>query len=236
MVEFSYQPNGPETQVALRMHRGYVFDLVGWWEPHMPKKAPAPPGTPQKDAFLWLLWPTLEPKTQANAAQFNVPGGGTMIHVLLRGWSDWPRDPLPTKTLDAYLNRLVLFEREQVVLYLGEPTPPLVDYAPRYGLSVQGAAPDFLRSMNKLGDAQILLPSDWSGTVAPSAVIRCTFEEVPDPEDAPGAYRTPQCKHWFVHRASGSIVSLGYRRVHLPEWQSIQSRVDALLSSFVVKP
>ena len=202
----------------------------------MPKKAPAPPGTPQKTAFLWFLWPVLEPKTLANAAQFNVPGGGNMIHVLLGGWSDWEWDPLPAKTLDAYMIRLVRLTRQQVVGYLGQPTPLLVDYRPRHGLSVQGAAPDLLRSTQKFGKEQVLLPSNWLGPDAPSAVITCTCEEVPEPEDAPGTFGTPQCKHWFVHRGSGSVVSLGYRRIFLPEWQTIQSRVDALLSSFVVKP
>lgn len=215
--------------VHLRVPYGYVNDLVGWWEPHMPKAsttlvAPAP----QTEELLFMTWPEMGPKTVENAKRFSDPLASDLLVLV--------------KALDTSKAGLSEFLQRRLVLYKDSDSisrPYLMTaYPERFGLAVEG----MLRSMQgepvPMGGVrefdQFMRPLD--AELAKDLFITCTSEDVPEPEDAPKSHRVPLCAMHFANQTLHAIVDVGFRRKHLSEWRDIHQRVGALLNSFVIPP
>lgn len=114
----------------------------------------------------------------------------------------------------------------------------LVRKAPRFGLKRIGPEKFVVEEWRKTSNRyRAPIYSDmWFDGETPEdsrSVIVCGSDEfsdgTPDPENGPNRV----CSHYFTVEKLHARVKLFYAKKHLKEWQNIQTRVDALLSSFV---
>lgn len=228
-VDIHLQAAPGTPSVHLRVPYGYVNDLVGWWEPHMPKASAAPVApAPQTEELLFMTWPEMGPKTVENAKRFSDPLASE-LRVLV-------------SALDTSKAGLSEFLRRRLIHYKDSDSISrshlMTAYPERFGLTVKGMPRSMQGEPVRMGGErefdQFMLP--MGAETAPILFIQCTFEDVPEPEDAPKSHRVPQCSMHFANEALHAIAKVGFRRKHLSEWRDIHKRVDALFNSFVVPP
>lgn len=236
-IETSLQaPDLLQPPVRLRIPRGYMNDLVGWWEPRMPQPARVPLDQTQRMLTLWATWPDMQPKSPRNAAQFH-DTNQLSLHISVDAIPRHlgTRDSRITDPRD-YMKIRRGWQEEFAKAYL---EVDLVERTPRYGLGVRvvpmsswdathpdGRPRGFQEVMVPLGDAED----------RPTTVISCPYERVPEPERrAPGVY-TPHCEQYFPMPELDAEVKVHYRRTQLPRWREIQQRTEALLRTFIVQP
>ena len=233
--EALFQPHMSIKPMKLRIPMGYIPDMVGWWEPYMPEGVKRPgPGEIEESILLFTTWPEMQPKNIENQHRFSdkEQTWGT-IHI-----SSVP------KGLDFDLQERMEFTAQVYRRSISriEGVERLIQYPSRYGLEVEGLPIDLLKKRLRPGSLsierndQVLTRKDSKGNV--TTFFKCTFDFVPEPEEFAKyeeAEVVPQCEHFFIHHELKAIVSMGYRRKYLPQWQELEARARTVLSSFIVQ-
>jgi hypothetical protein len=204
-----------------------------------------PPDTrypPHQEMLLTALWPGLEPQTIANRAEFNIGGGGRLMMALLQSSAVETFENKDYNALQAAYDVAVKFSTEMlcVPLAMGPPYTTFDKHpcykraqpdvkSPQFGLQRVGVDfskyPDMMgRLRYSLAQNDIYYARDSEGQL--QIVIWCTAEE--------SEAGVPQCKQIFVNKKLNALVSVGYRRVYLQDWQRIRAAWEQLLDSFIV--
>lgn len=231
-TEIVYEVDKSGRTMRLRMHPGYVVDLVGWWEPWMPKGARPELGQPKSTILLWMLWPTLEYSTPANLSKLKDPKGNGLT-ILINGLAstrfnapgDRPQD-LVRSSLETAL--------DQMLQSNGPTLVPVMEFKPRHGLRAFGPSLDDRPTQSGLS-YQILIPEGSGLTVESNVYLRCVHEGVPEPEASPTSRFVPHCSQRFASERFRAMVDVHYRRIHLSNWRQIQKQVEQKLESFIVE-
>jgi hypothetical protein len=233
--EALFQPHASIKPMKLRIPMGYIPDMVGWWEPYMPEGVKRPgPGEIEETIWLFATWPEMQPKTQENQHRFSdrAQTRGTILFSSIRGNTAFQ--------LQDEMELRFQIRRESISRIDG--VGHLIAYPPRYGLDVEGLPVELIKKRARPWDMpvdsydQVLTRKDASGNV--TTFLKCTFDYVPDPEELPNPEKAnvrPQCEHFFIHHELKAIVSMGYRRKYLPQWQELEARARTVLSSFIVQ-
>jgi hypothetical protein len=235
-IETTFQaPDLLMPPVRLRIPRGYLNDLVGWWEPKLPQPTRTPLTEPQKILLLWATWPEMGPKTQDNRKRFDQPRQLTLAIAM----EAIPFNVIPgiNQTTDPREFMTVRKALSEEFVKAGLKAD-LVEHTPRFGLRVRGVPLAFWGtpgpgSSPREDFGQVMTPLD-DRSETPSTVIWCHFELLKEPEEAPDSGRIPHCSHYFPMPEIDAEVKVHYRRNQLAQWREIEERTRTLLRSFIV--
>jgi hypothetical protein len=187
--------------------------------------------------LLETLWPDLPKRTINNHADYNVPGGGRILRVLLNSWAT-DFDPAKADFLHlalqadmaVSLSKLCYTSKRGVICY----TVDKLDHKQEeFGLEHEGI--DFNKYPGLPEDSYVLHDDIYFSPDLGSnlkTLIICTADEA---KASHGVSLTPQCQHYFTYEPLNAGVVVSYRKVYLKDWKSIQQSITALLGSFIVK-
>lgn len=225
-VETRWPLGSPDNVVRLRVPHAYV-----WWGGAGFAAALGPnyrdPNVvgPHLDTFiLEALLPDLAPKTPENADKFKDGISGQVVEMVVNNTATSNRRG--AEFID-YLFRfnlpLVLTPAAQK--RLGLTFRPKPDH---FSLKRMGPIGDFeqFRQFGAVDD--IYFPEKDPKEL----FITCGAEEIRDRVEDSTWQSRPICSHKFYSASLQAVVKLVYRRIYLPEWQTIQERAEQLLASF----
>jgi hypothetical protein len=217
----------PDNIVTLRQPLGHMSlwaGAMGAW------LGSAVDGSAETFSFLALL-PDMRPWTKETLEDFTRPGGGNNVEGLVESvvWAGSAR-----REKDFLAVRLEI-ERQYLVQGTRAPPSITIEAKPdRFGLKRIGPRniPADINPYTALRDLYYLGETPES---SPFFIV-CDAEEVRSKEDDPDAVFVPHCEQYLMLPELSAIVKFDYRRVFLPDWREIQSKVERLLLSFHKKP
>lgn len=203
-----------------------------------PNGRPKDPHNIQAGLLLETLWPDIGPRTWGNDKEFDVPGGGRLLTILVQSGAFDPKVHSQDR-LHIGLNVELSFTKRVCV-----PAPPahatchemraLDRKPPRFGLKRIGVDfsqfSDLPKEEYRHYDDIYYTPELGGGL---ETYIKCTADEMPTRFG--GHPYVPQCTQYFVFKPLNAWVSVNYRRVYLNSWRSIESSVEGLLRSFIAR-
>jgi hypothetical protein len=203
---------------------------------------------PYSDGFVWeqvamtALWPGLVTMTNDNAQEFKVLGGGREMRFLMDSAARYNKDGRRIDRLQTKYDVAVKFSTEMMCVGImakshcyKRETPDIKQS--EYGLQRLGVDfskyPDF-PDTERAGMAENDIYYVRASNRELLTVITCTAEEAQvNPNRLP---LSPQCSQSFISPRLNALVSIGYRRIYLPDWQAIQAAWNSLLESSISAP
>lgn len=211
--------------------------------------------------FAETLWPDMAPRTAQNQHEFDVPGGGRGLSIKVAAIIDWGKRPEAQYEMETMkfsrqafnfnpdqfatreemeLERKFAFFK-QMASFAGDGQKayrfPLEPLPGKFGLLRVGI--DLKKHPTRLDRKfsgsiyDFYYLRDQQGRLL--TYIRCESETVRDHEDDPSSIYAPGCDQHFFYAPLSGEVEVSYRRKYLGDWQSIQTKTEQLLQSFIQK-
>jgi len=224
------------SQIPLVVPFGYVAAGSGGFEL---SRVAAQPGFSlegtQASLSFEALWPEMDGKTPKNRLEFEVPGGGNVLMVLVQSGA---LDTFQGKSFDALSlhGKVAMDFLQNVCVPTGQAMPNNVRCShleptilrEQFGLAIKGRDYKAYPILRDSGPSakDVLEERDASGNLV--TLIQCTPDDVPHPTSF-----TPRCQEDFVQSDINGIVKVYFRKALLPDWKVIRSKTSVLLTSFI---
>lgn len=204
-----------------------------------PNGRPQDPHNVRKDLLLETLWPETGPHTVANNKEFQAPGGGRTLSILVSSGAVDPEIHTQDQLHVALQADIYVYLTDVCIPRLPENAVchhvnKLYKKPSKFGLKREGIDfsqfPDLPKELYHEYDDIYYVPEVGGGL---QTYIKCTADEVG--ATVSGYQYIPHCQQHFIFKPLNAAVKVTYRRVYLGDWQKIQTEVEKLLQSFITK-